>query len=44
MGDSQSINVYEMATMLADDYRAGGKRGCGGLIASLTNSIMQCLP
>jgi len=43
MGDFQSINMYEMAIMLTDDGGARGGIGCGGLIASLTNSIMQCL-
>jgi hypothetical protein len=31
-----------MATMLDDDGRGRGGRGCGGLITSLTNSRMQC--
>ena len=43
MGDFKSINMYEMAMMLPDDGGAGEGRGRGGLITSLTNSIMQCL-
>ena len=43
-GRLKSTSIYEMAIMLADDGGAGGGRGCGGLITSLTNSIVQCLP
>jgi len=44
MGDFQSINMYEMLIMLTDDGGARGGITYGGLITSLTNSIMQCLP
>jgi len=44
MGDFQSINMYEMAIMLTDDGWARVGIGCGSLITSLTNSIMQHLP
>jgi len=43
MGEFQSINMYEMAIMLTDDGGTRGGIGRGDLIASLTNSIMQCL-